>query len=167
LANCAEFKIVENDDDVTPNAQATLAYLSKALQFIFRFNDADDMKLVGLNSFMRKKHAAAKQYLNALIDVNDPDQHLQVNRYNKMTGITTPTIIIGVKEIGMLHQLLNEHKKEVIPDDEDNLNIILRDLGEPPEVTEDDAREVQLDLVNRFEVEIKEGEEEKDLKKRF
>jgi len=83
-----------------------------------------------------------------------------------MTGITTPTIIIGVKEIGMLHQLLNEHKKEVIPDDEDNLNIILRDLGEPPEVTEDDAREVQLDLVNRFEVEIKEGEEEKDLKKK-
>jgi len=84
-----------------------------------------------------------------------------------MTGITTPTIIIGVKEIGMLHQLLNEHKKEVIPDDEDNLNIILRDLGEPPEVTEDDAREVQLDLVNRFEVEIKEGEEEKDLKKKI
>jgi len=67
----------------------------------------------------------------------------------------------------MLHQLLNEHKKEVIPDDEDNLNIILRDLGEPPEVTEDDAREVQLDLVNRFEVEIKEGEEEKDLKKKI
>jgi hypothetical protein len=55
LANCAEYKIVENDEDVPPNAQATLAYVAKALQFIFRFTDIEDMKLVVLNSFMRKK----------------------------------------------------------------------------------------------------------------
>jgi len=115
---------------------------------------------------MRKKHQAAKQYLLALIDVNDADQHLQVNRYNKMTGTTVSSIIIGAKEIVMLHSLMEEHKKEVIPEEEDHMNIILRDLGSVPEMDEDDVREVQLELVNKFEVEIKEGEEEKDFKKR-
>jgi len=166
LANCADYKIVENDEDISPNTQATLAYLAKSLQFIFRFTDIEDMKLVSLNNFMKKKHSDAKKYLLALIDVQDADQHLQVNRYNKMTGTTVPSIIIGAKEIVMLHDLLNEHKEAVIPLEDDPLNIILKELGGVPEIDEEDNREVQLELVNKFEVEIKEGEEEKDFKKK-
>jgi len=125
------------------------------------------MKLVGINSFMRKKHAAAKQYLLSLIDVEDADQHLQVNRYNKMTGTTTPSIIIGVKEIVMLHQLLDEHREEVVgKDKEDQLNIILKDLGDVPKVNDEDAREIQLELINKFEIKIKDGEEEKNFKQK-
>jgi len=127
------------------------------------------MKLVGLNSFMRKKHKAAKEYLLNLIDVKDADQHLQVNRYNKMTGTSVPSIIIGTKEIAMLHKLMDEHKDEVIQHNEDGkdpLIKILDELGNVPEIEEDDNKEVQLELVNKFEVEIKEGEEEKDFKKR-
>jgi len=115
---------------------------------------------------MKKKHSDAKKYLLALIDVQDADQHLQVNRYNKMTGTTVPSIIIGAKEIVMLHDLLNEHKEAVIPLEDDPLNIILKELGGVPEIDEEDNREVQLELVNKFEVEIKEGEEEKDFKKK-
>jgi len=146
---------------------STLVYISKALQLIFRFSDAEDLKLVNVNSFMKKKHHIAKEYLKQLIDVPEADIYLQVNRYNKLTGIQIPSIVIGVREIVLLHSLVIENKEQVITSKDDHINIILEDLGAVPQIDPDDTKEIQLELLNRFEEEIKEEQKEKDYKKKI
>jgi len=162
-----------------------LAYVAKALQLIFRFSDADDVKLVNLNSFMKKKHDTAKSYLLKILDVPDADQYLQVNRYNKLTGTQTPSIVIELKEIVLLHSLVDEHKDKLITvnnpkqsrkekekdkekeKEQDQLVQILKELGDVPTISDDDVREIQMDLINRYEVQLKDDQKEKDFKKKF
>jgi len=184
IANPDDFKIVETND-IPDNVKSTLAYVAKALQLIFRFSDADDVKLVNLNSFMKKKHDAAKSYLIKILDVPEADQYLQVNRYNKLTGTQTPSIVIELKEIVLLHSLVDEHKDKLITvnnpkqsrkekekdkekeKEQDQLVQILKELGDVPTISDDDVREIQMDLINRYEVQLKDDQKEKDFKKKF
>jgi len=101
-----------------------------------------------------------------LIDVPEADIYLQVNRYNKLTGIQIPSIVIGVREIVLLHSLVIENKEQIITSKDDHLNIILDDLGAVPQLDADDTKEVQIELINRFEEEIKEEQKEKRLQKK-
>jgi len=83
------------EDDASNNVLSTLAYISKALKHIFEFSDSDDLKLIGVNNFMNKKHEAAKSYLLKIIDVMDADQYLHVN--NRQFSI-----VIKMKQIVFL-----------------------------------------------------------------
>jgi hypothetical protein len=68
----------------------------------------------------------------------------------ELTQKTKPLIIISLHEIASTHQLLSQLLDKLVKDKEDPLAMILRDLGEPPKVSKEDDREIQLTLTNRF-----------------
>eukprot|EP01129_Flabellula_baltica_P009770 TRINITY_DN4050_c0_g2_i2.p1 TRINITY_DN4050_c0_g2~~TRINITY_DN4050_c0_g2_i2.p1 ORF type:complete len:760 (-),score=226.79 TRINITY_DN4050_c0_g2_i2:230-2485(-) len=149
--------------DIPGIVSATLAYLSKSLQLIFRFTEADDMKIVGMNGFFRKKHDRARKYLEAVIDVEEADVALKVNRYAKMTASSRPNIIISQREIISLHELFAENAKDLFPEDDPMLEI-LEELGEVPEPIRPNEN-IRMELVNRLEVDIKEEQKHDDIRR--
>jgi len=82
-----------------------------------------------------------------------------------MTNQTKPVISISLHEIYNTHQLIAKHLDALAPEKEDPLRQIMVDLGPPPEsITEEDDREIQLTLTNRFKVEV---EEESEIQKLY
>jgi len=69
-------------------------------------------------------------------------------------------ISISLHEIYNTHSLVAKHLDGLAPDKEDPLRQIMVDLGAPPDnVSEEDDREIQLTLTNRFKVEVEEENE--------
>jgi len=60
--------------------------------------------------------------------------------------------------------LVAKHLDALAPDKEDPLRQVMVDLGTPPSVVEDDHRDIQLTLTNRFKVEV---EEESEIQKLY
>jgi len=85
-----------------------------------------------------------------LMDVPEPTEFLQVDKYMELTQKTKPVIIISLHEISQTHQYLKQHAAKLAKDKEDPLNVILNDLEAPPVVNKQDDREIQLTLTNRF-----------------
>eukprot|EP01088_Endostelium_zonatum_P021601 TRINITY_DN864_c0_g1_i4.p1 TRINITY_DN864_c0_g1~~TRINITY_DN864_c0_g1_i4.p1 ORF type:complete len:335 (-),score=106.14 TRINITY_DN864_c0_g1_i4:37-1041(-) len=80
----------------------------------------------------------------------------------ELTQKAKPAIMISLHEIVETHRLLLNNLDELAPQADDKLRIILKDLGEgaPPEVDEEDDREIQLTLSNRFKEDVKMDEED-------
>jgi len=77
----------------------------------------------------------------------------------ELTQKTKPVILVSLHEISATHTLLLENLDELAgSEDDDELRVILKDLGSepPPEIDEDEDRELQLTLVNRFKVDVEE-----------
>eukprot|EP00339_Tiarina_fusa_P028122 CAMPEP_0117038994 /NCGR_PEP_ID=MMETSP0472-20121206/27399_1 /TAXON_ID=693140 ORGANISM="Tiarina fusus, Strain LIS" /NCGR_SAMPLE_ID=MMETSP0472 /ASSEMBLY_ACC=CAM_ASM_000603 /LENGTH=147 /DNA_ID=CAMNT_0004749369 /DNA_START=311 /DNA_END=751 /DNA_ORIENTATION=+ len=72
-----------------------------------------------------------------------------------------PVIIISLHEIFKTHALLAENLSQLVTESDDPLKVIMADLGAPPsEFNEDDQdRELQLTLTNRFKVDVDEDSE--------
>merc|ERR1712130_914461 len=72
-----------------------------------------------------------------------------------------PVIIISLHEIFKTHALLAESLSQLATESDDPLRLIMADLGPPPTVFNDDDqdRELQLTLTNRFKVEMDEDSE--------
>jgi Ras GTPase-activating-like protein IQGAP2/3 len=105
------------------------------------------------------------RYFDDLPRVEEPEDYLQVNRYMELTHQTKPVISISLHEIYNTHSLVAKHIDGLAPEKEDPLRQIMLDLGPPPEqVTEEDDREIQLTLTNRFKVEV---EEESEIQKLY
>lgn len=68
----------------------------------------------------------------------------------ELTQKTKPVIIISLHEIAQTHRFLLQNIDKLAKDKEDPLRLILADLGEAPEVSKEDDREIQLTLTNRF-----------------
>jgi hypothetical protein len=87
------------------------------------------------------------------VKVDDPEDHLQVNKYMELTQKTKPVILISLHEISATHNLVLQNL-DALAERDDELRIIMKDLGDaPPEISEEDDREIQLTLTsNRFKV---------------
>jgi Ras GTPase-activating-like protein IQGAP2/3 len=153
------FNIV--DTDIPAVARKNLVFIAKVLQNVFNFREftAND-NLAGLNEFINRSKPALLRYVDDVPRVEDPEDHLQVTRYNELTHQTKPVISISLHEIYNTHSLVAKHLDALAPDKEDPLRQIMVDLGAPPEnVSEEDDREIQLTLTNRFKVEVEEENE--------
>eukprot|EP01094_Clydonella_sp_ATCC50884_P007638 TRINITY_DN1685_c0_g1_i1.p1 TRINITY_DN1685_c0_g1~~TRINITY_DN1685_c0_g1_i1.p1 ORF type:complete len:877 (+),score=470.13 TRINITY_DN1685_c0_g1_i1:156-2786(+) len=149
--------------DLPGSARKALVVVSKVLGNCFnsrRFGD-DQKHMKPMNAFVEKNEARVAEYLQNISRVADPEDKLQVNKYMELAQKSKPIIMISLDEIYRTHKLLFDNLDSVAPDAEDRLRIVMKDLGPPPEEfsEEDQDRELQLTLTNRFKVDMdEEGE---------
>jgi len=154
------FNIIETE--IPSTARKNLVSVAKVLQNVFNFREftPNDRHMLGLNDFVARSKPALLRYVDDIPRVEDPEDHLQVTQYMELTHQTKPIISISLHEIYNTHSLIAKHLDGLAPDKEDPLRQIMIDLGPPPEnVTEEDDREIQLTLTNRFKVEVEEENE--------
>jgi Ras GTPase-activating-like protein IQGAP2/3 len=115
-----------------------------------------------LNSWIDKHKPIVAHYFNSLVEVDEPEDHLEVTKYNELTQKTKPVVLISIHEIFATHKLLVENLDQLAPEESDELRVILKDLGDvPPEIEPDSPhnREIQLTLINRFKVDVEDADE--------
>lgn len=144
------FEII--DKELNPVARKNLVSISKVLQNLFNLSQfgKNDRWFVPLNTWIQKRSDSVREYFGDIIAVADPEDYLQVDKYMELTQKTKPVIIISLREISQTHQLIVQTIDKLTKDKEDPMRLILNDLGEVPSVSDQDDREIQLTLTNRF-----------------
>ncbi|EGG17353.1 RasGTPase-activating protein [Cavenderia fasciculata] len=149
--------------EIHPTARKNLINVSKVLQTLFNFAQfgAAEKHFVPLNGWITSHIADIKQYLEEIIEVGEPEDYLQVDKYMELTQKTKPVIIISLPEIAYTHILISKNLDSLVPKGEkdDAMRIIMKELdefGPPPEISNEDDREVQLTLTNKFQKSIEE-----------
>lgn len=145
------FGIVEKDP--SPVARKNLVVISKVLQKLFNLSlfDQSDKWMMPLNDWMKSNFDTVRDFFTDLVEVPEPEEFLDVDKYMELTQKSKPVIIISLREIAGTHSLLSQHIDKLAKEKDDPLRIIVKDLGEAPAMPrEDDDREVQLTLTNRF-----------------
>eukprot|EP01117_Protostelium_nocturnum_P006541 TRINITY_DN2357_c0_g1_i1.p1 TRINITY_DN2357_c0_g1~~TRINITY_DN2357_c0_g1_i1.p1 ORF type:complete len:1438 (-),score=655.21 TRINITY_DN2357_c0_g1_i1:71-4384(-) len=129
--------------------------VSKILQSLFNFAKFDDVKqphLKPVNSWIDSNKNRLIKYLEKLVDVAEPQDHLMVDNYLELTHGTKPHVIMTYDEIYSTHEVLVKNLAQLC-DKEDPLAKVVEKLGALPEydlVDEDLEREFQLTLQNPF-----------------
>jgi len=138
---------------LTPTSVFNLIEVSKVLHHLFNFSLFDSRSekwYTPMNQWMEERFKLVEHFIHDLLDVENPEDALQVDRYIELTQMVKPTIIIAVDEMTTMHRFLADNIDHVATSGaEDKLRIILKDLGQP-ESYADGEREIQLTLVNRF-----------------
>eukprot|EP01117_Protostelium_nocturnum_P020952 TRINITY_DN97_c0_g1_i1.p1 TRINITY_DN97_c0_g1~~TRINITY_DN97_c0_g1_i1.p1 ORF type:complete len:852 (-),score=397.92 TRINITY_DN97_c0_g1_i1:65-2620(-) len=151
LVSPEAYDIVERE--VNSTVRKNLVYISKVLQKLFNLSlfesSSGDKYYTPLNDFIKRNMESVREFFVDLVEVSEPDDYLQVDRYMELTQKTKPVIIISINEIAMTHNYLSANAEKLAKDKEDPLRLILNDLGEVPGTSLDD-REIQLTLTNRF-----------------
>jgi len=150
------------DVEMPGSVRKALVVVNKVLGFLFNLRTfgAAERHLMALNPWMQSKHELIVDYFNTLVHVDEPEDQLQVTKYMELTQKTKPVIFISPHELVMTHKILLQHLNETCPEKEDNMRIVLNDLGAPPEdIDESDDKEIQLTLNNRFKVDMEEESE--------
>eukprot|EP01097_Dermamoeba_algensis_P011632 TRINITY_DN906_c0_g1_i1.p1 TRINITY_DN906_c0_g1~~TRINITY_DN906_c0_g1_i1.p1 ORF type:complete len:553 (+),score=155.09 TRINITY_DN906_c0_g1_i1:898-2556(+) len=150
------------DVEMPASVRKALVVVNKVLGFLFnlRVFGAAEKHLMALNPWMQSKHELIVDYFNSLVHVDEPEDALQVTKYMELTQKTKPVIYITAHEIVSTHKILLQHLNELAPEKEDNMRVVLNDLGAPPDdVDESDDKELQLTLNNRFKVDMEEESE--------
>jgi len=154
------------DEDLPPIARKNLITASRVLQYLFNFrkfnpDNPGDKFFVPLNDFIEKNEPLISEYVASVYKVPEPEEKLQVNKYMELAQKAKPVIIISLHEIFKTHALLAESLSQLATESDDPLRLIMADLGPPPTVFNDDDqdRELQLTLTNRFKVEMDEDSE--------
>jgi len=151
------FEII-NTMDLTPIARKNLVAVAKVLQNLFNFSTftKTDKWMMPLNAWIKQNLESVRDYFTDLIEVADPEDYLQVDKYMELTQRTKPVIIISLHEISLTHNILRQHLERLTKEKDDPLRLILNDLGESPNITDTDDREIQLTLTNRFKQNMEE-----------
>jgi len=149
------------DREPTPQGRKNCLAISRVLQSLFNLqtfkSDGAEKAYLPLNGFINQNVEAVREFYNDLIEVADPDDYLQVDKYMELTQKTKPVIIISINEIAQTHQFLAQSIDKLAKDKEDPLRQILNDLGEAPAMcSKEDDREIQLTLTNRFKQNMEE-----------
>jgi Ras GTPase-activating-like protein IQGAP2/3 len=149
--------------ELTITARRNLVVVAKVLQNLFSLNlfqnQGGERWMLPLNEWISQKTAAVRKYFEELIKVEDPTEYLKVDKYNELTLKINPVIVISLSEISQTHQLIEENVSALrLKDKDDPLEIIVKELGHPVEVSEENDREIQLTLVNRFKEKLADEE---------
>jgi len=146
------------DKELSAVARKNLVAVAKVLQNLFNFSSftPSDKWMMPLNDWIKDKNSVVKDYFTDLIEVTDPEEFLQVDKYMELTQKSRPVIIISLHEIAETHTFLSANLEKLATEKEDPLRLILSDLGEPPFVSKEDDREIQLTLTNRFKQDMEE-----------
>eukprot|EP01132_Coremiostelium_polycephalum_P009313 gene9313-11415_t len=149
--------------EVHPTARKNLISVSKVLHALFNFAQFGpaEKHFMPLNGWIQSHISEIKQYLEEIIEVGEPEDYLQVDKYMELTQKTKPVVIISLPEICSTHQLISKHLDSLVAKGEkdDPMRIIMKELdefGPPPDISPDDDREIQLTLTNKFQKAIEE-----------
>jgi len=145
--------------EVSMLARRNLVVVAKVLQNLFSLNTFQkqgfERWMLPLNDWINSKIPVVRKYFEDIIAVSDPSEHLRIDRYNELTLKINPVIVISLSEIGQTHKIIQENLKAIkLNDKDDPLEKILKEMGPAPEIGDDDDREIQLTLVNKFKEKI-------------
>ncbi|EGC29378.1 Ras GTPase-activating protein [Dictyostelium purpureum] len=151
------FEILDKELSIT--SRKNLVNIAKVLQNLFTLktfqNQGSERWMQPLNSWILSKTDTVRQYLEDLVQVTDPSEYLRVDKYNELTLKLNPVVVISLGEISQTHRLLINHLSALkMKEKEDPLELILKSLPSPIEVVEENDREIQLTLINRFKENI-------------
>lgn len=150
------------DKDLSQTARTAVVMVAKVLQNVFNLRPfATDSPFAPMNDFITEYKPAVMEYFDSLVKVNDPEDQLQVNKYMELTHKTKPVIQISLSEIFQTHKMIVANLKSIAPDEDDPLRKVMADLGAAPEhsdLADEDNRDIQLTLTNRFKVDVDDGD---------
>jgi Ras GTPase-activating-like protein IQGAP2/3 len=136
----------------TMQMRRNLIVLSKLLQAVFNgslYEKQDE--LAPLNAWIASTRTHIIEFYRNLVDVTDPEDYLQVDKYNELFQQTKPFIIISVDEMLETHQLLRIYAEKIARNPQDPLRVILKEIGDIPTLPESQKQqELQLVLETRF-----------------
>ncbi|KAH3761265.1 Ras GTPase-activating protein [Pelomyxa schiedti] len=144
------FKIV--DTPVKPSSVFSLLQISKVVYNLLNitpFNCTTEKWLATLNPWVATYAPTSRNYLQQVLMVDSPQQHLEVDQYNELTQLVKPIILVKPNELSNMHSLLQQNIENVILKPDDPLVELLNDLGAPENYDNDD-HDVRLTLVNKF-----------------
>ena len=109
--------------------------INKILQQLFQqqspFPQNDTNKwLLPMNSWIEERAPAVKKFLKEFVDVEPPEQKMQIDKYMALIQDVKPTILIEPTEICMFHTELKDHLDDLAPNKEDPLHKIIDELGD-------------------------------------
>ncbi|EGG18524.1 RasGTPase-activating protein [Cavenderia fasciculata] len=137
-------------------SRKNLVNIAKVLQYLFTLktfqNQGGERWMQPLNTWILSKTDIVKQYFEDLVQVTDPSEYLRVDKYNELTLKLHPVVVISLGEISQTHRLLLSNLSSLKQKEkEDPLELILKSLPPAPiNVSEENDREIQLTLTNRF-----------------
>jgi len=96
------------------------------------------------------------------VDVASAEETLKVTKYGQLARKDKANIIVNTRQIYFIHKLLKDNESHIVAKDgEDNLSIILQELGDPKQFVEAD---VQIQLENKFPPKQDKAQEKSDQK---
>lgn len=145
------FEII--DREMSPLSRKNLATIAKVLQYLFNFSEFGnaDKAMKPMNDWITARSSIIKDYFTDLMEVPNPEQYLQVDKYIELTQKTKPIIIISLREISRTHEFLLDNIDRLVQDKEDRLRVVLNELADVPAISDEDDREIQLTLLNKFD----------------
>jgi Ras GTPase-activating-like protein IQGAP2/3 len=147
--------------DLSLATRKNLVPVSKVLQTLFRLSTFPEKdELAPLNPWLASQKRAVVEYFADLVAVQPPEDYLQVNQYMELTQRSKPIVLISMKEVTDTHQIVKKHLHQIIfkaGKTEDPLQILINELGDVPRLSQEQgAREMQLQLENRFKGQFEE-----------
>jgi len=127
-----------------------LVAISKVLKTTFMLSEETTGPYVDMNDWILSKQDEVREYIKDVIDVQDAEEKLGVNKYAQLARKEKAVIVLPLADICQMHKWLHDNKKEIVENTQDPLNIILEDIGRTRSCPPNDHTEVQLTLENRF-----------------
>ncbi|KAL7720034.1 GTPase-activating protein [Entamoeba marina] len=142
-----------NDTQSGFEAIQNILLINKILQQLFQqqspFPVSDTNKwLVPMNDWINERVVAVKGFLKEFVEVEPPEQKMQIDKYMALIQDVKPTILIEPSEITMFHREICDHLNDLSANKEDPLHRIIDDLGDLEEYTSTDV--VQLTLTPKY-----------------
>lgn len=154
------------DIKVPANARRNLTLIAKIMQNLannVRFGGVKEAYMGVLNAALDRNRERLNNFLDKLCDVDELEEHLQLDKYLVLGKTDELTINISLNEMYFIHSLLREHLEFLCPAEEGDAHVQLRDILQalgpaPPQLPRKDNASVELVLDKSIY-----GEDEVDL----
>ncbi|CAG8441430.1 8358_t:CDS:10 [Ambispora leptoticha] len=149
---------------VSPMQRKNLAEISKMLNQISvgRLFTEDNMYLQPLNDYVGYASKRFADFFTDVTKIQDPEVYFDIDEYNDLIQTHKPVIYISPLEVFSTHAMFLEHLEMIVPEKNDVLLDILKELGDVPPFDEDYlnnnnspntvASEISLILTNRLQI---------------
>ncbi|XP_012561105.1 uncharacterized protein LOC100198420 isoform X1 [Hydra vulgaris] len=138
-----------------PAMRRNFILIAKLLQAISNKGASQVLKEVymkPLQYFVTSRQEKLQKFLHNLCDVDDFHSYLEIEQYLSLPK--DMSISITLKEMHRLHELLCKYQDFLINDDNDNLTVLLHELGEPMSSECLDDVTVDVALLSRWDVSL-------------
>ncbi|KDN41146.1 Rho GTPase activation protein [Tilletiaria anomala UBC 951] len=143
------------DGPPAKHPRRTLTLIAKMLQNLAnKPSYAKEQYMMSLNPFVENNKTRINAFLNALCDVGDFYDTLEMDQYMALSKKDLQ-ISITLNELYNTHSLVAQHLDVLAPGDKHHLRILVDELGPSPgQVSRKENRTVELPLFSRWETPI-------------
>lgn len=143
------------DGPPAKHPRRTLTLIAKMLQNLAnKPSYAKEQYMMSLNPFVENNKTKINQFLNALCDVGDFYDTLEMDQYMALSKKDLQ-IQITLNELYNTHSLVQQHLDVLAPNEKHHLRILIGELGgSPGQVARKENRTMDLPLFSRWETPI-------------